>query len=375
MIRISQPVIGEAERQAVLDVLASGQLAAGPVTKRFEEAFAREVSSTREAVAVANGTAALHLALLAHEIGAGDEVITTPFTFQATGNMILATGARPVFVDVGEDGNIDPSLVEAAITPKTKALLPVDLYGRMCDMPALSAIAQRRGLAMIEDAAQAHAASIGGKRAGSFGTGCFSLYATKNLMSGEGGVITTDDTALADKLRRLRSHGESERYTSVELGYNYRTTDIASAIGLAQLDRLDEMTAKRRANAAYLTKHLRGVITPPEPVEPSAHVWHQYTIRAPEGRDALRAHLREHEIESGIYYPKPLPAQPLYTGLGYSDEAFPVARQLASEVLSLPVHPQLSEADLERIVETVNEWAESRLPTGQASSPAKASRP
>jgi perosamine synthetase len=358
VIRMAELQIGAEERAAVMAVLDSGQLAAGPVTRRFEETFAREVSHTREAVAVVNGTAALHLALLAHGVGVGDEVVTTPFTFQATGNMILATGARPVFVDVTEDGNIDASRVQAAITPRTKALLPVHLYGRLCDVETLGGIAKRHGIALIEDAAQAHGASLGGRRAGSFGTGCFSFYATKNVMTGEGGMISTDDAAIADKLRALRSHGQSERYLSTDLGFNYRTTDMASAIGLPQLARLHEFNDKRRANAAYLSEHLRGVIVPPEPADANACVWHQYTVRVPQGREALQAWLGERGVESAVHYPHVLPDQPLYRNLGYDGAKYPMARRLASEVLSLPVHPGLLQADLETIVSAVNAWAE-----------------
>jgi perosamine synthetase len=358
LIKMAELQIGAEERSAVMAVLDSGQLAAGPVTKRFEETFAREVSHTREAIAVSNGTAALHLALLAHGVGPGDEVVTTPYTFQATGNMVLATGARPVFVDVTDDGNIDASQVEAAITPRTKALLPVHLYGRLCDVETLSDIAKRHGVALIEDAAQAHGAALGGKRAGSFGTGCFSFYATKNVMTGEGGMISTDDAAVADKLRLLRSHGQSERYFSTDLGYNYRTTDMASAIGLPQLARLDEFNDKRRANATYLSQRLRGVIVPAEPSEPGACVWHQYTVRVPRGRDELQAWLRDRGVDSAVHYPHTLPGQKLYRDLGYDESLYPVARRLASEVLSLPVHPGLSPADLETIVSAVNAWAE-----------------
>ena len=356
MIKLSQPQIGEAEREAVLAVLTSGRLANGQVTRELEAAFARDVSRTREAVAVANGTAALHLALLAHGIGPGDEVITTPFSFQATANMVLATGARPVFVDVGEDGNLDASRVEAAVTAKTKALLPVQLYGRMCNMTALCGIAERRGLALIEDAAQAHGAECGGRRAGSFGTGCFSLYATKNITAGEGGIVTTDDAALAERLRRLRSHGEDERYESVELGYNYRLPETSAAIALAQLPRLEELTRQRRQNAGALSAGLKGMQLPPAPPRAEEHVWHQYTIRVPQRRDGLQAHLREKGIETAVYYPKTLPGQKLYRDLGYDDSASPVARRLAGEVLSLPVHPGLSQADLERIIDAVNQW-------------------
>jgi dTDP-4-amino-4,6-dideoxygalactose transaminase len=362
MIKIAQPLIGDDEREAVLAVLDSGRLAAGAVTRQFEATFAREVSGTAEAIAVANGTAALHIALLAHGIGPGDEVITTPFTFQATANMILAVGARPVFVDIRDDGNINPDLIEAAITPHTRAILPVHLFGRLCDMEAICAIAGRHDLALIEDACQSHGARLPIGAAGSLGTGCFSLYATKNITTGEGGVITTNDSALAERMRRIRSHGESERYSSVELGFNYRLTDVAAAIGVAQLKRLREFTERRRRNAAYLTANLRGLILPPEPVEPESHVWHLYTVRVPGQRDELATWLREHDIEAGVYYPRTLPSQPLYRDLGYSDDALPVARRLTREVLSLPVHPDLSAGDLEQIVRAVNAWAESRQP-------------
>jgi dTDP-4-amino-4,6-dideoxygalactose transaminase len=361
MIRIAQPAIDEQVKQAVMAVLDSGQLAAGPVTRQLEAVFAAEVSQTREAVAVANGTAALHLALLAHGIGPGDEVITTPFTFQATANMVLAAGARPAFVDAGEDGNIDASLIEAAITPRTRAILPVHLYGRLCDMPAIAAVADRHGLAVIEDAAQAHGAALAGRPAGSWGTACFSFYATKNLAAGEGGMVTTNDAEITARLRRLRSHGESERYTSTEVGFNYRLTDVVAAIALAQARRLPELNQARRGNAAYLSAHLRGVVTPPPPVEAAAHVWHQYTLRVPNGRDELAGWLRERDIEAMVYYPHTLPSQPLYRGLGYDDAALPVARRLAAQVLSVPVHPGLSPEDLERIVEAVNGWAAQRV--------------
>jgi dTDP-4-amino-4,6-dideoxygalactose transaminase len=360
MIRIAQPDITDDEVRAVEAVLRSGRLAGGPVTRELEERFAAEVSGTSEAVAVSNGTAALHVALLAHDVGAGDEVITTPYTFQATANMILAAGARPVFVDIGQDANIDASRIEAAISTRTKAIMPVYLYGRIADAIAIADIAIRHGLALIEDAAQAHGSAIGGKAAGSFGTGCFSFYATKNLMSGEGGMISTNDAALAARMRRIRSHGESERYHSTEIGFNYRMTDFASAIALEQLKKLPAMTEARRRNAAYYTQHLRGVTLPPAPIEPGACVWNLYTIRVPEGRDALMALLLDAGIEAGLYYPHTLPEQKLYADLGYTTEDIPVARQYSREALSLPVHPGLTQSDLETIVGAVNGWAESR---------------
>lgn len=359
MIKLAQPILGDEELTAVRDVLDSGNLAGGPVMRALESAFAHDIAATNEAVAVNSGTAALHLALLSQDIGPGDEVITSPFTFQAAANMILATGARPVFVDVGEDGNLDPSLIEAAITAKTRAVLPVHIFGRLCDMEAVGTIAQQHGLSVIEDSAQAHGASMAGRQAGSFGTGCFSLYATKNMTAGEGGIVTTNSRELAQRMRSLRSHGESERYNSVELGFNYRMTDIAAAIALAQIKRLAGFTDSRRRNAAFLTQRLHGLTLPPAPAEPTAHVWHQYTIRTTTGRDDLQKWLQDRGIESGIYYPLPVPDQELYRNLGYSSDHLPVARELAHECLSLPVHPGLTQADLEQIVEAVNAWAAS----------------
>ncbi len=364
MIKIAQPVLGDEEISAVRSVLESGSLAGGAVVRDFEAAFAHDLSATSEAVAVNSGTAALHVALLAHNVGPGDEVITSPFSFQSAANMVLATGARPIFVDVYEDGNLNSSLIEPAITANTHAIMPVHLFGRICDMPAISAVAQKHGLAVIEDAAQAHGASIDGRPAGSFGSGCFSFYATKNMTAGEGGMVTTDNRELAERLRSLRSHGESERYHSIELGFNYRMTDIAAAIGLAQLKKLPAFTDRRRRNAEYLTRHLREVVVPPAPVAAGAHVWHQYTIRAPVGRDDLFKWLQDRDIEAGIYYRRLLPDHKLYQDLGFSSEDLPVARQLAAEALSLPVHPALSPEDLEQITEAVNTWAASYASVG-----------
>ena len=235
MIPISKPYIGDAERQAVLEVLDSGMLAQGPKTALLEAKFAA-VCGVKHAVATSNGTTALYLALLAHGIGPGDEVITTPFTFIASVNSIIFTGARPVFADIDpETFNISPARVESAITPRTRAIMPVHLFGLPCDMNALTDIARRHGLSLIEDAAQAVGADYHGRRVGSFGTGCFSLYATKNVMSGEGGMITTDDEAIANQCRLLRSHGMARRYYHDMLGYNFRLTDLHAAIGVAQI--------------------------------------------------------------------------------------------------------------------------------------------
>ena len=355
MIPISKPFIGEAEKQAVLEVLDSGMLAQGPRTAKFEERFAA-VCGVKHAIATSSGTTALHVALLANHIGEGDEVITTPFTFIASVNSIVYVGARPVFVDIeAETFNIDPALIEAAITPRTKAILPVHLYGYPCDMDAIMDIAARHHLAVIEDAAQAVGAEYKGRRTGSYGTGCFSLYATKNVMCGEGGMITTDDDALAQRCRMIRSHGMQRRYYHDMLGYNFRMTDVHAAIGLAQMDRLDEFTAKRRANAAYLNAHITRVVTPQ--VRPGyAHVWHQYTVRLDKGRDREAAvkRLADAGVGTGIFYPVPANKQAHLVKMGLGDVSLPVAERLAEEVISLPVHPHLSQADLETIVAEVN---------------------
>lgn len=355
MIPLSKPYIGEAERQAVLRVLDSGMLVQGPVTAQLEEKFAA-ACQVKHAIATSSGTTALHLGFLAHGFGPGDEVITSPFTFIASVNSILYVGARPVFVDIEPDTfNLNPSLLEAVITPRTKAIMPVHLYGYPCDMDAISGIAQAHGLVVVEDAAQAIGADYHGRRAGSFGTGCFSLYATKNVMTGEGGMITTNDDALADHCRLLRNHGMRRRYYHESLGYNFRMTDLHAALGVAQMDRLDDFTARRRENAAYLNQHLESVILPQ--VRPGyGHVWHQYTVRITNGRsrDDVAAQLNAAGVGTGIFYPIPAHKQAHLVEMGLGDVSLPVAEQMAREVLSLPVHPQLSRADLDKIVDAVN---------------------
>lgn len=355
MIPISKPLISEAEKKAVLEVLESGMLVQGAQVAQLEEQFAA-VCGTRYAVATSSGTTALHVALLAHGIGPGDEVITTPFTFIATVNSILFVGAKPVFVDIEEETfNINPGLIEAAVTPRTRAIIPVHLYGYPCDMDAIMDIARRHDLVVVEDAAQAIGARYKGQPAGSFGTGCFSLYATKNVAAGEGGVITTDDERLAEQCRLLRSHGMRRRYYYEFLGYNFRMTNLHAAIAVAQMDRLEEFTAKRRANAAFLSQHLTSVITP-WTREGYEHVWHQYTVRVNGGRDrdAAVQQLRDAGVGTGIFYPVPAHQHDYMREL-VGEVSLPVAEQLAQEVISLPVHPALSQADLEQIVEAVNE--------------------
>jgi dTDP-4-amino-4,6-dideoxygalactose transaminase len=351
VIPIAQPHISNDEKHAVLKVLESGQLAQGSRVQAFEDAFAA-YCGVRHAVATSSGTTALHTALLAHGIGPGDEVITTPFSFIATANAILHCGARPVFVDIEPDTfNLDPKKVEAAITPATRALLPVHLYGHPADMAALMRIAGEHGLSVIEDAAQAHGAVCQGQPVGTWGTGCFSFYPTKNMTTAEGGIVTTDDDGIADRARMIRNHGQCHRYEHHVLGYNYRMTDLHAAISLVQISHLEEWNLRRIENAAYLTAHLCGVVTPS--VRPGCrHVFHQYTIRVPSERDRLAAWLQECGIGTGIHYPCPIHRQPLYRGLGYDDN-LPQAEAASREVLSLPVHPGLSQDDLSAIVSAV----------------------
>ena len=355
MIPISKPFIGEAEKAAVLSVLESGMLAQGPRVAELERRFA-ELCQAQHAMAISSGTAALHVAHLALGIGPGDEVITTPFTFIASVNSILYVGARAVLVDIDEETfNINPALIEAAITPRTKAIMPVHLYGYPCDMDPISEIAARHGLAIIEDAAQAVGAKYKGRPVGgdAGNTACFSLYATKNVMSGEGGMITTNDDAVAERTRMIRSHGMKRRYYHDMVGYNFRLSDLHAAIGVAQMDRLQEFTAKRRSNAAYVSANLKGVRVPT--VKPGyEHVWHQYTIRVSGDRDAAVQQLNQAGVGTGIFYPVPAHKQTHLQELGYGELTLPVTEKLCQSVISLPVHPLLGQADLETIVQEVN---------------------
>lgn len=354
MINIAKPLIGEEETQAVIAVLESGNLAQGERVKAFEDAFA-QMCGVQHAIATSSGTTALHVALLAHGIGSHDEVITSPFTFIASANSIVYTGARPMFIDIDpQTYNLDPALIERAITQRTRAIMPVHLFGLSCDMDAILTIAQKYDLVVIEDACQSHGASYKGVRVGSFGTGAFSFYPTKNMTSAEGGMITTNDAVIADKCRAIRQHGMRRRYYHDELGFNFRMTDIHAAIGLAQLQKLAQFTRVRQANARYLSSNLKGVTVPFVP-EVCEHVYHQYTVRVPDGRrDALRTQLHERGIGAEIYYPVPIHKQNFYVKeLGY-DLQLPKAEQAALQVLSLPVHPALSQIDLATIVDGVN---------------------
>lgn len=358
MIPISKPIIGEEEKKAVLDVLNSGMLAQGRKVRELEDLFA-SLCSTKYAVALSNGTTALHTCLASLGIKSGDEVITTPFTFVASANSILMQGAKPIFVDICEDTfTIDPEKIEEKITSRTKAILTVDLYGQLCDYREINKIAREYNLRIVEDACQAVNASLDDKKAGSFGdVAAFSLYATKNIMCGEGGVITTNYYELAEFAKRFRHHGQSEQtgYEYFSLGYNYRMTDIQAAIAVEQLKKVEDFTKKRIENARLLTdglKNIKGVSVPF--VRPNyKHVFHQYTIKV-DGfrltRDNLLNYLKENEIGCSIFYPKPLHLFDHYRKLGYEEGDFPVAERVSKQVLSLPVHPSLKKEEIQKII-------------------------
>ncbi len=352
-IPMARPLFDETTRQSILEVLDSGRLAQGLRVLEFEERFA-EWAEVPFAIAVSSGTAALLLALMALEIGPGDEVITTPFTFAATANTILFLGARPVFADIQPSTlNLDPEEVERRITPRTRAIVLVHLYGNPCDMGIFTELAARYGLALIEDAAHAPGALYQGRPVGSFGIGCFSFYATKNITTGEGGMITTQDSHLARRLRMLRDHGQSAKYVHEILGLNFRMTELQAVLGIGQLQHIDAWNDRRRTIAAFYDQHLRGAR--PVAITPnSTPVYHLYTVRLSPGlRDAVRERLKEAGVETGIHYPTPVYRQPLYQRLGYND-SLPVAEAAAREVLSIPIHPALRDDEVRYVVEALN---------------------
>lgn len=357
-VPIAKPIIGEEEIENVVEVLKSGMIAQGPKVMEFEEKFANWIGA-KYGIATNSGTSALHVALLACGIGEGDEVITTPFTFIASGNAIVYTGATPVFADIDLDTyTIDPDKIEDLITDKTKAILPVQLYGQAADMDKIREIAEKHDLKIIEDAAQAHGAEYNGEKVGTLGDmACFSFYPTKNMTTSEGGMITTNDEELAKKAQMFRAHGASERYHHDEIGYNFRMTDIAAAIGLAQLNVIDEFNNKRISNANYLNEQLKdveGIVTPKSP-DNYKHVYHQYTILVEKGnRDDWVEFLTNKGIGTGIHYPIPLYNQPIYKKLGIEGDC-PLAEKAADNVISLPVHPSLTKEDLDLVVDAVKE--------------------
>ncbi len=353
-IPVARPIIGEPEREAVDRVMRSGMLTQGPEVEAFEAEFSEHVDG-RFCVAVNAGTSALHLGLIASGVKPGDEVIVPSFTFAATANAIALAGATPVFVDI-EAGTycIDPVLVEEAITPRTVGVMPVHLFGQPADMNRLQAIAARAKIQIFEDACQAHDAAIRHVPVGTFGRfAAFSFYPTKNMTAGEGGMIAVGEPDLARTLRLLRNQGMDTRYKNEIVGFNNRMTDIHAAIGRAQFQQLPEWTTRRRANADFLTEHLRGVVTPQVALG-SRHVYHQYTIRVVDhDRDTFADELAVRGIGSAVFYPTPVHELASF-GLILD---LPETRLAAQQVLSLPVHPSLTQDDLDRIVDGVNKVA------------------
>ncbi len=362
MIPINAPQIGEEEIKAVVKVLKSGVithgLGAGPMVTEFEKAFAKFVKA-KHAIAVNTGTAALHLAITASDIKRGDEVILPSFTFVATAEVVAMTGAKPVFVDIDlETYNISPKNIEKAITKKTKAIMSVDLYGLPADMQPIREIADKHGLIIIKDAAQAHGASYKKKPPGAFAdAACWSFYASKNMTTGEGGMVTTNNNELAEKMRFMRSHGEKEKYKSLMLGHNYRMPEIQAAIGCVQLRKLPKFSAKRRENARRLTAKLRKAKRLQLPKEPKncKHSWYLYTIRL---KGAKRKH-RDKIVEASrlkgigieVYYATPIHLMPYYMKFGR--HRLPETEKAAKQVLSLPVHPGVTAKEIDFIGETV----------------------
>ena len=362
MIPINAPQIGKEEIDAVVKVLESGVLThglgAGPIVTKFEKNFAKFMGA-KHAIAVNTGTAALHLALAAANLKTGDEVILPSFTFVATAEVVVMAGAKPVFVDINpETYNISPEKIEKAITKKTRAIMPVDLYGLPADMQPIKEIAEKHGLLIIEDAAQAHGAKYKGKPPGAFAdAACWSFYASKNITTGEGGMVTTNDDELAEKMRFMRSHGEKEKYKSLMLGHNYHMTEIQAAIGCVQLEKLPKFSEKRRKNAEKLTSNLKNSRKLKLPTEPKGyqHSWYLYTVRLKNAkekeRDEIVEKLRQKGIDAQVYYKCPIHLMPYYSKFGKYH--LPETEKAAVQVFSLPVHPGVTDEQADYISETV----------------------
>ncbi|SFV27739.1 dTDP-4-amino-4,6-dideoxygalactose transaminase [Devosia crocina] len=349
--------IGAEIEASVVDVLRSGRYILGEAVEAFEHDFAA-FCGTRHAIAVNTGTSALHLSLLAAGIGRGDEVITTPFTFVATVAAILYAGARPVLVDIDPlTMNLDPAKVEAAISPATKAIIPVHLYGQMCDMVPLLKLADRFGLVVIEDACQAHGAEYNGSRAGSLGlAGAFSFYPGKNLGAcGEGGVLVTNNDTVAKAARCLRDWGQEERYNHIAQGFNYRMDAIQGAVLGVKLRYLEDWTEQRRQHAAHYDRLLSGIetIELPHVAARRRHVYHVYAIRSPT-RSRLREDLAAQGVQTGLHYPIPVHLQRAYANLGYKRGDFPLAEEAAQQVLSLPIYPELTPRQVEAVASAIS---------------------
>ncbi len=359
MIPIAKPVFGKEELNAIKEVLESGVVVQGPKVELFEKEFARYLG-VKHAVAVNSGTSALHVALLSSDVRMGQEVLIPPMTFFATASSVLMCGARPVFADVDKDlYTLDPKAVESALSKKTSIIMPVHLYGQVAEMDQLVHIAKENEIMIIEDAAQAHGAEYKGKKAGALGdVACFSFYATKTMTSGEGGMIVTNDAMIAEKCRLLRDHGQSSKYEHVILGFNYRMTELAAAIGLVQLRKVDKFVEQRRRNASILTRSLQDFpnVTPPFEGPNRLHSYYQYIIRLERGfrhtREELMGELERRGIASRPSYPYPLYKQKALDGK-VNKSRCKVAEDLLPRLLELPVHPSVPVDGLETIVRTI----------------------
>lgn len=359
-IPVARPLVGEEEVEAVTRVLQSGMLAQGSVVTEFESRFA-EYCGAAHGIGVNSGTAALHAALLAAGVGPWDSVIVPAFTFFATASSVSMCGATPIFADVDpQTFNIDPDSVADLIQGDTRAVVGVHLFGQPFDVAPLRDICDDRGIVLIEDAAQAHGAEYHGKRAGSLADlACFSFYPTKNMTTGEGGMVTTGDDDLAERVRLLINHGQSQKYRHTAVGYNYRMTNIAAAIGLVQLDRVEGFNERRIHNAHYLDRHLAGTgLVTPRVAPGVRHVYHQYVVKVPAGyplgRDAFMKALAERGVGTAVHYPIPVNEQPVYGGCN-GKAPCPVSDGLADSVVSLPVHPSVTDEDLAYICDAVRD--------------------
>ena len=365
-VHIAKPYNSEEVERQVISILRSGRLVQGEVARQFETELARYIGC-KHVVTVSSGTAALHVAITALKLTKGkrNEVITTPLSFAATANTVFHSGCKPVFVDVDEETfNIDPSLIKEKITNNTLAVEPVDVYGLPADLEPIRNIASSRGATVVEDAAEAIGASYHGKKIGSISTlSCFSTYATKNLHTGEGGFITTDEDQLAEKMRIIRNQGQSSKYNQIMMGYNFRMLEISAAIGLDQLPHLDELNSKRKDNAAYLKEGLGslGGIGFQRVDDPRGHAWYMFAATLDEkkagiSRDALVSKLKDRGVEADISWPTPIHLQPYYREtFGYKNGDFPKAEKICEQVFQLPIQPYLTHEELERVVSTVRE--------------------
>jgi perosamine synthetase len=366
MIPIAKPYVGQEELDAIHNTFLTGSIAQGKAVEHFENQFAH-YCDTKYGIATNNGTSALHATLAAMGIGPGDEVIVPSFSFIATATAVSMCGATPVFADIYRDIFVlDPASVERLITPKTKAIIGVHLFGHPFFYKPLAAICKEYNLRLIEDACQAHGAIVRGGmfeprvKVGAIGdAACFSFYATKNMTTGEGGMITTSDDDLNQKIRRFINHGQSEKYVHPTLGYNYRMTDVAASMGIVQLQKLDAMNAIRIENAHYYDRniHADGILTPVR-YDGYKHVFHQYAVRVIEHdctmtREELMKYLHEKEIGTAIHYPTPIHKQPLYYKKSCGDIC-PMSTLISKEILSIPVHPLLTEDNLNYICDTIN---------------------